>query len=92
MPDPLAIEVDSAVLPPIVLTPLSAGTAGGNPVAARLLRLVKPSVTVRLNGTQVYHVAPVGEPGQTAVLALLLVVAILGLAAVGLYSLCRRKG
>ena len=57
----LEVHVESALLPPFTI----GGGGGGGEGGAGLLRVLKPAVTVTVDGQQLYHTAPYGEPGRS---------------------------
>ena len=58
----LTVRLETAYLPPVTFR---AGSGGGSEGTGALVALLKPAVTVDLNGTQLYHIAPAGEPGTS---------------------------
>lgn len=80
----LRVELRSALAPPVVLRPLEPSEGRPSPIVG----LVRPSVSVSLNGVELIHVDPAGEPPAVPWLGAALVVVVVG-AGAALFALGR---
>lgn len=82
----VTVQIESAVAPPIIIAPFSSSDPSSLPSA--VVDLVKPKVTVFLNGQQIGSVAPAGDPPSVPWVGFGAIVAIIAFGA-GCYALGR---